>query len=135
MGTENCAPAHRPTATPSAAQTISASGTELCEAVTLGRNLIYVAVKNTGATNALTGCKIKQKANANDVWHDYFGDADFDSTTNTNLEFGSTTKPHTLAAAGSSDFKVWVQGAYAVRVVLTSTGGTTATAMGSLSRG
>jgi hypothetical protein len=119
----------------STAKAVAAAGTAMFDVVTGGRNLLSVTVTNTGATNALTGCKIQRKLNVADDWRDFFADTDFASTTNSNLEFVSTVTPHDLAAAGTSNFSVWVQGAYAIRLVLTSTSGTTATAIGSLTRG
>lgn len=113
---------------------VTSANTTVLSVVTHGRNLLSMNVENTGS-NAVTACIISKKMSANDDWHAYFGDTDFESATNDNIEFIESTTPHDLAAAGTSAFQVWVSGAYAIKVEFASTSGTTVVTDGNLSRG
>lgn len=76
-----------------------------------------IEVHNAAGGSALSGFKVQLKAHPEGEWYDYLEGADFDSTTNTNMLFATSTGPHELGADARAQCIIRITAAHAVRLL------------------
>ena len=94
----------------------------------------YIAIEVENVSGGtLNSFKVQIKTHGSGEWHTYVSDANFDSTTNSNLLFSSDTGPHEVAAAGFAAFIVRLEGVFAFRLLAKSASASVVSVRGTLS--
>lgn len=80
-------------------------------------------VENQTGGSSLTDFKIWLKDHPNGEWYSYLAGTDFDSTTNRNMLFATSSGPHEVAANSKAHCHFFFNGAYGIKFSGTAVGG------------